>query len=84
MLKLDQHYYIETNANNWTLRFEGDSYEKKVKGKITTVTPKNVWYYPNLKLCLNRYMNEVTKPCSSVENILLKLEEIEAKIEKIC
>ena len=84
MIKLDDQYHITGDKYNWRLHFKGEPYTKNFKGELKTVTPTDKWFYPNLHMCLNKYLNESTKPSKSVEELFDKLIEIEGKIQSIC
>jgi len=83
MITLDKNYYIEADSNNWTLRYKSDPFEKVVKGEKKMVSSKDRWYFANLGGCLNRYVNEATKHCKSVDEILSKLDRVEEIIRQV-
>lgn len=67
MLKLNEHYRIENDANNFILKYE------KATGKINKTTGKeevstNEWYYPKMSMAIDKFLNqELKKPESIIE-----------------
>ena len=58
--------------------------DRVFKGTDTKIVESDEWHYgSNLKLVLNRYVNEAVKSVDSVDAILNKLEEIENNINKL-
>lgn len=81
MIQLDNNYRIETDANNYTLIKEENTGEiHKETGKETI--SKDQWYFPKLNQCLSKYLNESVKGAESVKELLEKVNEVEAKINK--
>lgn len=82
MIQLDENYLIETDSYNWTLRFESVRMELK-DGKEKQIKSKDEWHYPNIKLCLKKYLDESLKDCPSIEDVLIRIGELEKKIDKL-
>jgi hypothetical protein len=79
-MKLDENYRIETDKYNFTLVYESKSFDEKKKKEVTST---DEWHYPDLKLALNKYVNQSLKPCKDALSVLEKLKELELLISKI-
>lgn len=79
---LDHAFTIKPDGNNFTLIKEEHT------GKINPETKKEivsrgVWYPPTLKDALKRYMKESLRTCDSLGAVLVRLDEVEAKIDNL-
>ena len=82
MIKLDNNFSIETDSNNFVLKFEKETGEIHSKTGNPIIS-KNQWFYGNLKGCLIKYSNESLKDCQDIKEVLSRLDEIEALIKSI-
>ena len=80
IMELDKNYRIESDTYNFTLIYESKSFDEKKRKEVTS---KDEWYYPDLKLALNKYVNQSLKPCQDALSILDKLNEIELLISNL-
>lgn len=79
-ITLDQKYRIETDAYNFTLKYE-NKYLDTEKGK--EITQKDEWHFPSLSGALNKYSNEVFRIAESVGELRVKLSDLEKLISTI-
>lgn len=79
-LKLDDNYFIETDTNNFTLRFQKVVYDEKKK---KDVTKKDEWNYPKLSQAMSKYLNECVRPLETIKEVFSELKRIELLIEKL-
>ena len=80
MIRLDNNYFIETDANNFTLRFERTLWDEAKKKDVKST---NEWYCRDLSRVLNIYMNECLKPSEDVVSLRAELNRIEELINNI-
>lgn len=78
---LDNLYKIECDKYNYTLIYKEKTEDLNKKGKKVIKTDQ--WYYPTLKDCLKKYLNEVLKPTDFSKDIYQKILEVEQKIDKL-
>ena len=69
MITLDSEYFLKTDSNTWVLHYE--SHRLGEDGKM--ITSKDHWYYPSLKLCLKKYVDQSLKSSDSVEQLLSRV-----------
>lgn len=79
-MKLDADYRIETDANNFTLRFEKLIFDEK-KGK--EVKSIREWYCKSLGYALNTYLNDCLRPCENIKEVVAELNRVEELIKTI-
>jgi hypothetical protein len=82
MIKLDERYSIETDSNNFTLKYE-EKIIKEIKGEKKEMTSKDEWHYPKLSQCLNKYMNQSLKPLEDIVSLRQELKKIEEVIKNV-
>jgi hypothetical protein len=83
-IELDEHYSIETDSNQWILKYEGNMYiasKGRYKGK--EVCTKDQWYYPSLELCLKQYIREIPKPAKDIKELMDLINKAMHSIENI-
>lgn len=73
MIILNKNYRIETDSNNFILKFE------KKTGVINKKTGKeeisrNEWYYPKLYMALDKFSNECLKVPEEVKSLRNELQ----------
>ncbi len=79
IMKLDSCFYLDTDKNNYILRYESKSGEiNKKTGK--EILKKDFWYYPKLNQALSKYINESLKPCENILSLNQKINELESLI----
>ena len=82
-VQLDEYFYIEFDRHGMHLIKEVET-DRKFKDTEKNIVQSDEWHYgSNLKLVLNRYVNEAIKSSDSIDAILKKLEEIENNINKL-
>ena len=81
MIKLDQHWHIDTSGSSATLIFEkeGELNPKTQK----PIQRKEVFYYSTVKQALTGYANRSLIHSESIEEILDKLDKIETVIKNL-
>jgi hypothetical protein len=81
MIVLDDLYTIETDTYNYTLKYKESKGINEETGKEQF--SKSESYFPTLKQALLTYMNYALKPSESIDDILVRLDEVEAVINRI-
>lgn len=84
MIKIDDKYTLVSDSHNWILRFE--EFNEVTDGKTNEVKMvKSSWesYHGELKFALRNYCNCVLKTSKNIEDIKMKLEYIEFKINSL-
>lgn len=79
-MKLDDKYWIEGETHNWILMYES---EVKINGKGEEYSSKDHWYFSKLSNCLSKYVEQNLKCCETINDVLVRLDNIEAVINKI-
>lgn len=81
---LNEKWRIELDNFSWMLVFcETRTRVKKGSEKEEEYTFEDKWYYPNIKQVLNRFIQEDTKECESIQELSIKLDNIYEAIEKL-
>lgn len=78
-MKLTENYSIEFDENNAILVFT----EKKNSEKKGDYISTDRYYYPNLKTCLNAFIQKDLHGSTSILNIVKRLDELEVIISKL-
>lgn len=79
-MKLDENYRIETDTYNFTLVYESKAFDEVKKKEVIS---KDEWHYPELKYALTKYMNQSLKSCTSIQEVLYKINEVELLIKSL-
>lgn len=82
MIKLDENYSIETDSYNVSLIYRREK-EIEKNGELKTVVEKSDWHYPTLAHALKKYLSESLKECSSIEEVLKRIEIVENRINNL-
>ena len=82
MIKLDENYRIEFDANNFILKYEEEKTVLK-KGKEESVTSTDHWYYHRLDLALTKYVNQSIKVSKTAEELLYAIKQINEVVSTI-
>ena len=83
-LKLDDNYTIETDSNNFTLRYSNTYIGKDKKSdEEKEITSKSEWFCPSLSWALNVYLNECLKKNNTIEEVYAELKRVENIIAQI-
>lgn len=79
-LKLDEYFRIEADTSSFVLKYECDT--GRLNGKGEPIISRDQWYYPNIKLCLDGYVDKAIGVAnfSSAEEIITKYDEVLSKI----
>lgn len=80
MIKLDDCYTVSTERDSVILRYECVSDKISKKSGEFEIT-RDMWYYPNLKLALVKYLSESAADNTDVKQILKRIDEVEKLIE---
>jgi len=78
-MKLTENYSIEFDENNTILVFT----EKKNSEKKGDYISTDRFYYPNLKTCLNAFIQKDLHGSKHITMVLRRIKELEAIISKI-
>jgi len=81
MIKLDEHYYLTNDSNQWVLNFEKEGEINPKTGKPTI--KKDTWYCGTIQGCIRRYYNESTKDCSNLQELKESIDKIESKLDEL-
>lgn len=77
-IKLDDKYYLTSDTQCITLHCiaasKGEKKEEKGHGNT---------YYPTVKMALQHYLNEAMKESTSINEVLMRIDEVEARIENL-
>ncbi len=80
-IRLDDKYEIKKDAYCWILCYSNPTGRFSKHGE--PISDQNIWYYPTIKQCLLKYMDEVIYPASSVTELYAKLLEVEETIKTL-
>lgn len=78
-MKLTENYSIEYDENNTILVFT----EKKNSEKKGDYISTERFYYPNLKTCLNAFIQKDLHGSTTILNVINRLDELESIILKL-
>ena len=78
-MKLTENYSIEFDENNAILVHQ-ETKESEKKGFYVVI---NRYYYPNLKTCLNAFIQKDLHGSTTVLNVINRLDELEVIILKL-
>lgn len=82
MIILDKNFRIEPDTYCWQLVKEEEKEEiSEVTGK--PIVSKDKWFCTTIEDCLRRYKNETLKTSNSIEDLIIKLNEIELLIKNL-
>ena len=79
-MKLDENYSIAKEGNCVTLYYSSKRYDEKKKKEVLS---KDSWYFNNTQMALKKYVNEVVDVQASIGEVLVKLAELESKIDNL-
>lgn len=87
-IQLDDNYFIETDAYNFTLKFAIKHNVTKINKETNLeetkeVTSKGEYHFPTLKGALLKYIDECTRPLATISGIIEELKRIETLISKL-
>jgi len=78
-MKLTENYSIEFDENNAILVFQETKNSEKKGDYIST----DRFYYPNLKTCLNAFIQKDLHGSTSVLNAIKRIDELEKIISNL-
>lgn len=78
-MKLTENYSIEFDENNAILVFSEIKTSEK-RGKYISI---DRYYYPNLKTCLNAFIQKDLHGSTSVLNVIKRIDELETIISNL-
>lgn len=79
-LTIDKEWRVESDGSGCTLISEIPSTKLSKKGEKEDYIKTDRWYFPNVKMCLKRYLNESLKEESTVKAVYNKILEVENTI----
>lgn len=81
MIKLDDKWRIEPDpTSGWRLIGVEIKTSKKTKEEYEA---ENIWYYPKLQQVLKTYIQQACMDCSSLEELIKRLNQIEESVEGV-
>jgi len=94
MIKLDNNYSIKVDTHSFYLQYSyTKKIDEKIKNKLTgkfEKTGKKVekqffdyWYFPTIKMCLERYIKETLKETENIKKTVSLLESIDKTIDSL-
>ena len=75
MIQLNEFYRIETDKNNFILKYEkptGNINKKTGKEEIA----KDEWYYPKLYMALDKFANESLKVPNDIQKLRSEIKSL--------
>ena len=91
-IQLDNKWRIEAETYSWKLTSSEEAEKEEVirKGKKFIKTGKMVpyqeekdWYFPTIKMCLDKYLQETFKSDKNISDMVERLTAIESKIDEV-
>ena len=79
-MKLDNNYSTNTTKDCVELRFEEVFFNEETKKDSVR---SDIWYFPNLKMALKKYINSKVSDCESIEKVVELIESLEKKIDNL-
>jgi len=78
-MKLTENYSIEFDENNAILVFK----ETKTSEKKGEYVSTDKYYYPNLKTCLNAFIQKDLHGSKTIDEVLSKIDKLELLISNL-
>lgn len=82
-MKIDKHYRIEKDPNQFILVYEEDKVHDSGKRKGEKYTAKDTTYHISLKDALLSYMNKAVDVSENASTVLSQLDSIEDTIKDL-
>ena len=82
-MQIDKNYRIETDTYNFILKYESNPTMKDYRGDMKEIVSKDRWYYPSLKMCLKKYLEESLRPSASIIDVMDRIDFVEDRIDTI-
>lgn len=82
-MNLSENYRLVFDENNVTLQFFEQRERNKQDGTKDTFEYTDNLYYPNVKAALKSFLQKCLNGSESVEQCLKRINEVEAKIDKL-
>lgn len=82
-MNLSENYRLVFDENNVTLQFFEQRERNKQDGTKDTFEYTDNLYYPNVKSALKAFLQKSLNGSESVEQCLKRINEVEAKIDKL-
>ena len=77
---LDDNYTLETDENQWTLKFHSERFDEE---KQKTVNSNNQTYHSTIGQALKKYLDNCLKPSEDVADLWERFIQAEARIGAI-
>jgi len=83
-IQLNKNYRIEKDTYYWVLIFNEPRQKKNKKtGKIEDFIYEDKWYYPCIKMLLNKFIELDLKESESIQELSDKMGSLSAKVEEL-
>ena len=88
-IQLDTNWKIEADTYSWKLTFSEERTKEKLNkkrektGETEQYIYEDSWYFPSIKMCLDKYLTEVFKVDNSISEMIDRLSAIESKVNEI-
>lgn len=83
MIKLDDNYTIENNTIHGVELVHNYKVEKEKDGEVKQIERREVFYYPNPVLAIQKYIAITSNKCNSLESLEQHLKDINIKLDNI-
>jgi len=83
-ITLNKNYRIEKDAYSWVLIFNEPRQKKNKKTlELEDFIYEDKWYYPCIKMLLNKFIELDLKESESIQELSDKMDSLSAKVEEL-
>lgn len=79
-LYLSEYYSAYRDGEGWVLHY----LKTRVNEEGKEIVSEHKWYYPNLRLCLKKYLDHSLTDTGDVKRLFQELESLNQKIDQLC
>lgn len=79
-MKIDENYSLETDSNNWILKFKSNEKTHENGKKYYSF---DEWYFPSLSDALKKYVDQTSKVAESIDELILLIKKSNKIIESL-
>ena len=85
MIHIDKNFHIVADTYQWILKYESDpvTIVNPETKEERTGTRTDKWFFPTLEMCLNKYLDVVSKGAESVSELLSLINDAKTSIENL-